>query len=75
MGRQSLELHRISSVEQYKLRPLAQVLALNPSPSPRDPQLGVPGRGTLDVLLPFAQSWEKGLGDEGILWYSCVRSI
>jgi hypothetical protein len=60
---QSLELHRISGVERYKLRPLAQVLALTLNLSPN------PGRGTLDILLPFAQNWEKGLGDEGILWH------
>jgi hypothetical protein len=29
------------------------------------PQLGVLGRGILKGFLPFAQNWEKGLGDEG----------
>jgi hypothetical protein len=47
------------------LCPTPSALTLNPSPSPRDPQLGVPERGTLKGFLPFSQSWEKGPGDEG----------
>jgi hypothetical protein len=43
----------------------SSALTLNSSPSPRDPQLGVAGRGTLKGFLPFSQFWEKGLGDEG----------
>jgi hypothetical protein len=43
--------------ETIQVHPTFVALSLNPSPKL--------GRKTLNVPLPFSQTWEKGLGDEG----------